>query len=194
MNARLQEKQAAYLKAMGREPQADPRGPTVVELRPPGADDADEVTVTYDNPRRERRIRAKTTRRIIAEICQDLGRTPAQLIATATKQGDHYSAWIKANDGPEALVAGGLRLAFVTGLTPTVINIVLGHPIARVEQVPGTHKNFSRFLPMGSSQARDAKNAAVIAAGGTPAIADDPETEFEAIDDETPIETGDDDQ
>lgn len=177
MNARLKDKQAAYLKAMGREPEADPRGPTIVELRPPGVDEADEVSITFNQPRRVVYVRGKTTRRIVADICRDLGRTPAQVIATATSQGGHYSAWIKDNDGPDLGVDGGHRLAFVTGLTPTIINIVLGHPIERVEQVPGAQKNFSRFLPMGSSQAKAAKDAAVIAAGGTLATPSDVEAD-----------------
>jgi hypothetical protein len=178
MNARIREKQAAYLAAMGRAPAEDPRGPTIVELRPPGSSDADEVTVTFDNPRRMWRIRAKVTKQIVKDICRELGRTSAQLIATPTKQSQDFdTAWIKANDGPDATVEGGVRLAFVTGLSPTVINIVLGHPIPRVEQVPGTHKNFSRFLPMGSSQAKAAKDAAVIAAGGTPTEAIEPEAD-----------------
>jgi hypothetical protein len=162
MNARIREKQAAYLAAMGREPEAqDPRGVNVVELRAPGTDESDEVTVTYDNPLRVVHVRAKTTRRIIADICRELGRAPAQVIATPTKQGDFHSAWIKANDGPDAAEAGGQRLAFVTGITPTVINIVLGHRIDRFELVPGQQRYFgvlrsldaSRLSPTGRAQA-----------------------------------------
>lgn len=193
MNARLRDKHAAYLAAMGREPEAeDPRGPNVVELRPPGTADSDEVTITYAKGAGVTIVRGKTTRAILTDLAAALGREPRQLIATPTKQGGFDSAWIKATDGPDV----GAKLAFVTGLTPTQINIVWGRPIDRVEQVPGTQKNFSRFLPMGSSQARDAKSAAASAAGEAPAVADEPEPEPEpeAIDDETPIETGDDDQ
>lgn len=178
MNARIRDKQAAYLAAMGREPAEDPRGPNVVELRPPGSTDADEVTVTFDNPRRTRWIRGKVTRQIIAEICRELGRTPAQVVATPTKQStDADSAWIKANDGPDATIEGGQRLAFVTGLTPTVINIVLGHPIERIEQVKG------RFYPLGSSQAKAAHAAVRAAAGGAPAAEPTPDETDDQVDD-----------
>ncbi len=148
MNARIREKQAAYLAAMGREPQAqDPRGGNVVDLRPCGVDEADEVTVTFDQPRRGYRVRGKTTRLILSDLLRALGRPAHELVATPTKQGGFDSAWIKVAVGPDA----GKRLAFVTGLDATVINIVWGRPIDRLEQVMG------RFYPLGSSHATEAK-------------------------------------
>jgi hypothetical protein len=148
MNARVRDKQAAYLAAMGREPEAqDPRGANVVELRPAGTADSDEVTITYPKGAGVTFVRGKTTRRILADLCVALGREPRQLIATPTKQGGFDSAWIKATDGVDV----GAKLAFVTGLTPTQINIVWGRPIERLEQVKG------RFYPLGSSHAAEAR-------------------------------------
>lgn len=177
MNTRIRDKQAAYLAAMGREPAPaeDPRGANVVDIRPPGAAESDEVRVTYDNPRRVVIVRAKTTRAIVGDICRALGLPAAQLIATPTKQGDFHSAWIKLNDGGDdagdgaapRVAAPGQRLAFVTGLTPTVINIVLGHPIPRVEPIPGQNRNFVRFVPIGGDLAQAARaQAATIVSGG----------------------------
>lgn len=192
MNARIREKQAAYLAAMGRTPPEDERGPNVVDLPAPVYTEADEVVITYDKPRRVTRVRGKTTRRIVADICRELGRAPAQVIATATKQGDFYSAWIKANDGPDVGDAGGVRLAFVTGLTPTVINIVLGHPVQRVEPIPGEQRNFVRFVPIGSNQAMAARlgaNGEMSASAETPAATDDEAPdEFEAFREPEPFE------
>lgn len=174
MNARLRDKQAAYLAAMGREAAEDPRGPTVVELRPPGTTDDDEVTIVYANGG-EVQVRGKTTRQIVQAICRDLARTPAQVIATATKQGDFYSAWIKTNDGPAMGTEGGQRLAFVTGLTPTIINIVLGHPIDRMEQVMG------RFYSLGSNQAQAARAEAAAKAKAKHGGGETPAAEPEAV-------------
>lgn len=187
MSARLRDKQAAYLAAMGREAPEDPRGPTVVELRPPGVDDLDEVMIAYNDTHKTTvHVRGKTTRRIVMDLCRDLGRPPAQVIATATKQGDFHSAWIKTNDGPDDAAQGGQRLAFVTGLTPTVINIVLGHRIDRVEQVMG------RFYSLGSMQLAQAK--AALTGGEAPVEAIEGDDLVDADDLPEPDLSGDDDQ
>lgn len=188
MNARIRDKQAAYLAAMGREPEADPRGANVVELSPAGVAESDEVAVTYDKPRRVVRVRGKTTRVIVADICRELGRAPAQLVATPTQQGDFFSAWIKANDGPQdgCVAEPGQRLAFVAGISPTQINIVLGHPIPRVEPIPGEQRNFVRFVPIGSGQAQAARAEAAgqVAAQASDAPAADPIPEPETSGDD----------
>lgn len=188
MNAKVRDKQVAYLAAMGRTVEPERATPTSVAIRPAGTSETDEVTVTYDAPRRTWRVRGKTTRAIIAEVCRELKRAPAQLIATPTKQGDFHSAWIKANDGPDAQAeGGGHRLAFVTGLTPTVINIVLGHRIPRVEPVPGEQRNFVRFVPIGSDQAKAARAEARKAAGvADQAVDAAPDEASEAEADELP--------
>ena len=182
MNARIRDKQAAYLEAMGREATAeDPRGANIVELRPAGTADSDEVIITLPKGRGVITVRGKTTRRILADLCVALGREPRQLIATPTKQGGFDSAWIKATDGADV----GAKLAFVTGLTPTVINITWRRPIDRLEQVKG------RFYPLGSSHAAEAR----VLAAEPATIADAEQADLAA--DETPFEphlAGDDDQ
>jgi hypothetical protein len=134
-------------------------------------DDDDAVTITYNEPRCSAVAYGKSTRRIVLDIAQRLGRPLDELMATKTSDPQAWNkAWIKSA-APEDY---GHRLVHVAGISADRLNLTLGRRIERFEMTGGRHQYFSVLQSLDASFSQRADAAVEAAQASLPDLTPEP--------------------